>query len=120
MTPVIAPAAEISQLDESIATVFRLPPIATAPVDVPVAIFTGKLEEAFRFTVPPVIVSPALPVIRPAAVIVPPLLVVILPLVATVPSSFTVKLGVPFDCKESKVLFAALVSLMTMTAEGVL
>jgi len=34
-------------------------------------------------------------------------------LVLTLPSSSTVKLGVPFDCKESRVLSPALVSFMT-------
>ena len=38
---------------------------------------------------------------------------VIEPLVLTLPFSSTVKLGVPFDCKERRVLLAELVSLIT-------
>src|SRR6266566_3411519 len=69
--PVNAPAAEISQLLESIATVFKFPPIATAPVEVPVAIFTGKFDDALRFTAAPVTVNPLLPVMSPVEVNVP-------------------------------------------------
>ena len=53
------------------ATVLEPPPIATAPVEAPVPMFTGKLEEAFRLTAAPVTVKPALPVIRPEEVKVP-------------------------------------------------
>ena len=69
--PVIAPVVVISQSLESIATVLEFPPIATAPVEVPVAIFTAKLEEALRETAAPVTVKPAVVVIRPSEVIAP-------------------------------------------------
>lgn len=69
--PESAPAVEISHVEESIATVLLPPPMVTAPVDVPVPMLTGKLDDAFRFTVAPVTANPALPVMRPVDVNVP-------------------------------------------------
>ena len=70
-TPVIAPAVVMSQSDESMATVFALPPIVTAPVDVPVAILTAKFEEVFKETAAPVMVSPPVPWISPVPELTP-------------------------------------------------
>lgn len=69
--PEIPPAEEISQVDESIATLLDPPPIETVPVDVPVPMLTALLDDAFKLIVPPVVVNPALPVIRPEEVKVP-------------------------------------------------
>ena len=46
-------------------------PMVTGPVELPVAIFTGKPELLFRFIVPPEISAPELPVSNPAELIVP-------------------------------------------------
>ena len=45
--------------------------MAIAPVEVPVAILTPKLDEALRFIAAPVMVIPAVPVKSPSAVIAP-------------------------------------------------
>lgn len=48
-----------------------LPPIVTAPVDVPVFILVSKLESTFRFTSPPWNVAPAEAVSKPVRVFWP-------------------------------------------------
>jgi len=78
VSPEMAPAEDMAQLVVETATVFEPPPIATAPVVVPVPILTGKLDEAFRFTAAPVTVAPRLPV-RSWATVKAPLLVVVIP-----------------------------------------
>ena len=74
----MAPAEETSQEVVSIASVSALPPIATAPVVVPVPMLTAKLDEAFRLIVAPVTVAPRFPV-RSWVTVKAPLLVVVTP-----------------------------------------
>jgi hypothetical protein len=77
--PVNAPPEETSQLVVSMARVEEPPPIATAPVDIPVLILVPKLEESLIDVAAPDIVAPADPVNNPAEVIVPEPLVEMLP-----------------------------------------
>jgi hypothetical protein len=51
--------------------VFAVFPIVTAPVDVPVLILVAKFELALMLVAAPLMVAPAVPVIRPELVIVP-------------------------------------------------
>ena len=60
--PEMAPAEETSQEVVSMARVLELPPIATAPVEPPVAMFTAKLEPAFRLIAAPETEAPRFPV----------------------------------------------------------
>ncbi len=64
---------------KAIAPPLALLPIVTVPVEVPVLIEVLKLESFKRETLPPVTVSPALPVNKPAEVIVPVLVVEMAP-----------------------------------------
>jgi len=57
VNPDAAPSVDISHEDELIATVFKFPPILTAPVEVPVFILVAKLELLFIFTAPPDVVN---------------------------------------------------------------
>src|SRR2546423_15020844 len=69
--PETAPAPVISHEELSIATWLLLLPIVTVPVEPPVAMLTGKFDEAFKLTAAPVKVKPLLPVIKPVEVNAP-------------------------------------------------
>jgi hypothetical protein len=71
VAPETAPAVVTLRPVDVIATVLEAPPILTPPLEVPVPMFTAKLEEALRLTTPPVIVCPVEPVIKPLTVSVP-------------------------------------------------
>jgi len=60
--PEMAPAEDMAQLVVEMATVFAPPPIATAPVEVPVPMLTPLLDEAFKLIAAPEIVAPREPV----------------------------------------------------------
>lgn len=65
--PLRAPALDTSKFVELMTRGELPPPIDIVPVLVPVLIFVALLELAFKLTAPPVIVKPAVPVIRPVA-----------------------------------------------------
>jgi hypothetical protein len=68
VSPLAAPAEFISHVFESTATEFEFPPILTAPVDVPVFMLVAKFEFAFKFTLAPVDVKPAVALMAPVEV----------------------------------------------------
>jgi len=74
-TPAVANAGSV--------IVFAELPIVTPPVEVPVLIFVALFDPAFKFTAPPVIVAPVVPVSNPAEVMAPVPVAEIFPLVVT-------------------------------------
>src|SRR5690606_32587692 len=69
VNPDAAPAVDTSHELELMATVLLPPPIETAPLEVPVAIFTAKLEFALKLITPPLLLIPVVKFTVPLEVI---------------------------------------------------